>query len=149
MRSRLAALVFLVLAGCTSTVAVGTSGATGTGGAGGTTTATDAGSDAPAYLACMDSMGQLDDSLKTCQSDADCVLLLEQLDCCGTILFVGVAQTAAAMFATCESAWVASFPGCGCATNQNRTEDGKTGFDMEDAGGPGVHCAGGLCLSYR
>ena len=113
----------------------------------------DAPADSPAYLACMSATGQLDDSLKTCQSDTDCVIKQEQTDCCGTILYVGVDKASAAQFDTCEAAWVAHFPGCGCASNQTKTEDGKSTALGMDSGGPEVHCidftmSGGICMTY-
>jgi len=105
------------------------------------------------YLACMSASGQLDGSLKTCQSDGDCVIEREQTDCCGTILYVGVASTSAGTFDACEAAWVAHFPGCGCASNKTTTEDGKTTLLGADGGGPEVHCtdftmSGGVCMTY-
>ena len=132
----------------------------GPGAGGGTTTTTtmsdagggDAQGDA-GYLACMDASGQLDASLKTCKSDTDCVIEQEQTDCCGTILYVGVRTASAAAFDACEAAWVAHFPPCGCASNQTRTEDGKTTTIGGDAGAPQVHCTdftmnGGICMTY-
>jgi len=116
-------------------------------------TVADAPSDSPAYLACMDASGKLADSLKACKSDTDCVIKQEQIDCCGTILFVGVDVTSTKQFDVCETAWVAHFPGCGCATDYTETEDGKRTTLGIDAGGPLVRCTnftsnGGLCLTY-
>jgi len=113
----------------------------------------DAPGDSPGYLACMSATGQLDDTLKTCQSDTDCVIKQEQTDCCGTILYVGVNTASAADFDACEAAWVSHFPGCGCASNQTKTEDGKTAVLGTDAGAPKVHCidftmSGGVCMTY-
>jgi hypothetical protein len=112
--------------------------------------------DAPAeagYLACFSSSGQLSDSLKPCQADSDCVIEQEQTDCCGTILYVGVNSASATEFQGCETAWVAHFPGCGCASNKMTTEDGKTANPGVDGGAPQVHCAdftmsGGICLTF-
>jgi hypothetical protein len=105
------------------------------------------------YLACMSASGQLDGSLKTCQSDTDCVIEQEQTDCCGTILYVGVRSASAGMFDACEAAWVAHFPGCGCDSNKTTTEDGKTTSPDVDGGGPEVHCtdftmSSGVCMTY-
>ena len=153
----LATICFGVLpaASCGSTVV-------GPGAGGGTTTTTsttmndagggDAQGDA-GYLACMDASGQVDASLKTCQSDTDCVIKQEQTDCCGTILYVGVRTASASAFDACEAAWVAHFPACGCASNQTKTEDGKASTFGGDAGAPQVHCtdftmSGGVCMTY-
>ena len=113
-------------------------------------------SDAPGeagYLACFSDTGQLSASLKPCQSDSDCVMRQEQTDCCGTILYVGVDTASATQFDACEAAWVAHFPGCGCASNKMTTEDGNTTNPGVDGGAPQVHCAdfttsGGIRLTY-
>jgi hypothetical protein len=112
----------------------------------------DAPSDA-AYLACMSASGQLDASLKACQSSTDCVIKQELTDCCGTTLFVGVSTASAAKFDVCEMAWAAHFPACGCDSGQTKTEDGKTTLPGADAGSPQVHCtnftmSGGVCMTY-
>jgi hypothetical protein len=113
----------------------------------------DSPGDAPAYLACMDSSGQVSASLKACQSDSDCVIKQELTDCCGTILYVGIAKGSAAEFDACETAWEAHFPPCGCASNVTKTEDGKSSTLFADAAAPQVHCtnlttSGGICMTY-
>jgi hypothetical protein len=105
------------------------------------------------YLACMSESGQLDESLKTCQSDTDCVIEREQTDCCGTILYAGVDTASVMKFDTCEASWLAHFPGCGCASGQTTTEDGVVTRPGMDAGAPQVHCTdftsnGGVCLTF-
>ena len=160
----------LGVASCGSTVSgTGTVGATGSGGSSSTGTTTsssstatttastgagmgDAGDDA-GYLACMNASGQLDDSLKTCQADSDCIIEQEQTDCCGTILYVGVNTASAGMFDACEAAWLAHFPACGCDSGQTKTEDGNTAAPGTDGGAPQVHCidfttSGGVCMTY-
>jgi hypothetical protein len=109
--------------------------------------------DAPAYLACMDASGQVDGSLKACHSDSDCVIKQEQTDCCGTVLYVGIASASASQFDACQVSWLAHFPGCGCDSGQTKTEDGKVTLPGMDAGAPQVHCTdftmtGGVCLTY-
>jgi hypothetical protein len=121
----------------------------------------DAGAvDAPAdasldaeYLACMDASGQVDASLKACKSDSECVIKQEQTDCCGTVLYVGIASASASRFDACQPSWLAHFPGCGCASAQTNTEDGKMSYRWMDAGAPQVHCtdftmSGGVCMTY-
>ncbi len=122
--------------------------------------ATDAPTDAPVdaygdagYLACMSATGQLDESLKACQSDMDCEIEQEQTDCCGSILYVGVSSASVTTFQACEAAWVAHFPACGCDSGSTKTEDGKTTSPGVDGGGPLVHCtdftmSGGVCMTY-
>ena len=108
---------------------------------------------ADASLVCFDSSGDLDYSLKSCQSEADCVIEKHQVDCCGTILYVGVSASDAAQFGACEAAWTSTLPACGCASGQTKTEDGKVTYPNDDASAPAVHCtdftmSGGVCLTY-
>jgi hypothetical protein len=153
-------LAVLALAGCGGT-AVGPNNTTDAGGG-------DAQADSPpgddvdaafvdsgdaGYLACMSASGQLDPSLKACETDTSCVIKQEQTDCCGTILYVGVSAASAAKFDSCETSWLAHFPACGCASGQTKTEDGKTTLPGTDAGAPRVHCtdftmSGGICMTY-
>lgn len=123
------------------------------GDAGGGDAPSDSPLDAPGYLACMDASGQVDASLKACKSDADCVIKQEQTDCCGTILYVGIASPSASAFDACEAAWLAHFPACGCDSGQTKTEDGKVTNPTADAAAPMVHCTdfttnGGICMTY-
>jgi hypothetical protein len=115
--------------------------------------AVDSPLDAPEYLACMDASGHVDPSLKACNSDLDCIIKREQTDCCGTVLYVGLASASASQFDSCEASWLAHFPACGCDSAQTNTEDGKMTYPWMDAGAPQVRCtdftsAGGLCLTY-
>jgi hypothetical protein len=144
------ALLFFAACGGTTVESANPSGGGGSDGG-----STDGGaSDGDAgYLACMSASGQLYESLKACQSDTDCAIEQEQTDCCGTILYVGVNMASAGLFDSCEAAWVAHFPGCGCASNKTGTEDGKTSTLSGDAGAPQVHCidfttSGGVCMTY-
>jgi hypothetical protein len=133
-------VVAVVVVACGGTIGSSDGGVDGGPGA-------DAAQDA-GYLACFDSSGTLDASLKVCQSDPDCVIEQESVDCCGTILYVGVAASSVASFTACEASWEAHFPPCGCASNQTRTEDGKTSTQGSDAGAPAVRCSGGACMTY-
>ena len=113
----------------------------------------DASTDAPAYLACMDSSGRVDGSLKHCQSDAECVIASHTTSCCGDITYVGVASASASQFAICETTWDAHFPGCGCPPAPPKTEDGKSMTFGADSGTPQVHCIdftsnGGICQTF-
>jgi hypothetical protein len=121
--------------------------------AGGVDAPADSPLDAPGYLACMDSSGQVDASLKACHSDSECVIEQEQTDCCGTILYVGIASASVSGFDACEVSWLAHFPGCGCDSGQTKTEDGTVTYPGMDAGAPRVHCidfttSGGVCMTY-
>jgi hypothetical protein len=64
-----------------------------------------------------------------------------------------VSTNSVAAFTACEAAWVAHFPGCGCASNKTSTEDGKASTIGSEAGALAVHCidftmSGGLCQTY-
>ena len=118
----------------------------------GSDAARDGAADA-SYLACFNANGRLDASIKACQVDGDCLIKQEQTDCCGSLLEVGVNAMYAGTFAACEDAWVAHFPGCGCASGTTLTEDGKTSTPGSDAGPPQVRCtdfttSGGVCLTF-
>ena len=113
----------------------------------------DAPTDAPAYLACMDASGHLDGSLKHCQSDAECVIASHTTSCCGDVLYVGIATASASQLATCETTWDAHFPACGCPPGAPKTEDGKSMGFGADAGTTHVHCIdftsnGGICETF-
>ena len=109
----------------------------------------DAGGADASYLACMDSSGHVDPSLKQCVAASDCVIGQEQTDCCGTILYVGLNASSAPAFDACQAAWLAHFPACGCFSENTSTEDGKTAYPGMDAGAPQVRCSGGTCATYR
>jgi hypothetical protein len=95
----------------------------------------------------------IDASFKACRGDGDCTIRQHETDCCGTILFAGIAASSEGAFATCEAAWDAHFPGCGCRSGPSTTEDGKTIYPGQDGGTPRVHCTnftmnGGVCMTY-
>jgi hypothetical protein len=115
--------------------------------------AADAPFDAPPpYLACMNDTGVVAASLKACQSDAQCEIVKEQTDCCGTILYVGINGASAAAYGACQASWLAHFPACGCASAQTNTEDGVMSYPWSDAAAPQVRCKvtslGSLCMTY-
>jgi hypothetical protein len=161
---RCAPLVAALLAACGGTTAQPAEGVDGSTDAhadggqpgddtGGPDAPADAPVDAPEYLTCMDASGHVDASLKACHGDSDCVIKPEQTDCCGTVLYVGIASASASRFDACEASWLAHFPACGCASAQTNTEDGKMSYSWMDASAPQVHCtnftsAGGVCMTY-
>jgi hypothetical protein len=67
----------------------------------------------------------IDPSLKACATDGDCTYQTHLTDCCGGILYVGIARSSGATFAQCEAAWEAHFPACGCFSLTKKTEDGR------------------------
>jgi hypothetical protein len=150
-RAWISAAFAVALAACGGSTASTGPGTPADGGVGGNGDAPE--DSAPAadagYLACMSPDGKVDPSLKSCNTVADCTIVEEQTDCCGTMLYVGLASTSASAFGACETAWVAHFPGCGCFSANTTTEDGKTAYPGSDAGAPEVQCASGTCMTYR
>jgi hypothetical protein len=100
----------------------------------------------------MDGQGTIDPTFKACKSDTDCVIRQHAVDCCGAIEFVGIATAGATSLASCETAWGAHFPACGCDSGMTKTEDGKESLPGQDAGALQVHCTnftnnGGVCMT--
>lgn len=61
---------------------------------------------------------------KTCDAAEDCQLVQHQIDCCGTLLVMGIAATAVPGFSAIEQYCAAQFPPCGCASQGLKLEDG-------------------------
>jgi hypothetical protein len=80
---------------------------------------------------------------KTCTVDADCALVLDQLDCCGSMAALGIDADDVDAFNQQEAACAALFPGCGCAPMPTIAEDGKSAEDGELV----VRCTAGVCHS--
>lgn len=97
----------------------GSAGTAGTSGSGGTAGSGGSGG------ACFSPDGSvLSTPFKLCTNDSECTVGQHATDCCGGIQQVGIAASEQAAYAECESAWVAHFPECGCASNANVAEDG-------------------------
>lgn len=62
---------------------------------------------------------------KACKTAGDCELVEHQIDCCGTILIMGLAATAVPGFSSTEQYCAAQFPPCGCAARGMQLEDGS------------------------
>lgn len=102
-----------------------------------------------APIACVDSMGAMPISLKTCSSNADCAMRTRQSDCCGSEMVVGVRADIADAFATCEAERRKGLPLCDCLAKPTSAEDGRetSGFTVK------VRCtdftsSGGICKTY-
>jgi hypothetical protein len=82
---------------------------------------------------------------RACGADGDCTLVYHQTDCCGTKVAWGIAATEKSAYYAAETACEAQYPGCGCAEQPTRAQDGQvsvTGSDIR------VACLGGQCTSY-
>lgn len=127
------------------------SGSTVTGGQGGNSTAvgTQGGNTSAGGTSnhdqpdCDNYFDELD---RSCQSADDCTLVQHQTDCCGGILVMGIASTAAPDFSAVEQYCAAQFPACGCAARGLLLEDGT----LIDFGSSAyaVECVAGRCRSH-
>lgn len=100
----------------------------------------------------------------TCVADADCAVVLHQINCCGTQEAWGISASAVPEFEANEAICEAQYPKCGCAMFQATADDGSKGWATEDfvavcdagtcksQGATGCHAGlqctnGALCLS--
>jgi len=79
---------------------------------------------------------------RTCEKDADCVVVLHQVNCCGTEVAWGIAASEKAAFDAAESECRSEYPACGCPALPTQADDGNTGSDF------GVRCRNGECFSF-
>lgn len=82
---------------------------------------------------------------KNCGSDDDCALVFHTINCCGTEVALGINQEQLAFFNAAEAVCDSQYPGCGCAQDATRAEDGKTAWGQEAFG---VSCDGFQCRSH-
>jgi hypothetical protein len=100
------------------------------------------------YDECMSADGTVSASMKSCNVDNDCRAVAEQTDCCGSLLYVGVANFSSGLFTECEASWASQYPPCKCLGSA-KTEDGKpTEMNGSTAS---VHCVatsgGNTCMT--
>ncbi|MBW2453075.1 MAG: hypothetical protein JRI68_01115 [Deltaproteobacteria bacterium] len=132
----------------------GSTGGTGggTGGTGGTSSGGGSGGGTLSWQDCFDDDGQtVQWALNLCDNADTCTMVEHQIDCCGTIMFVGVTEDALADFEACEAAWRATLPLCDCPMGLPQVQQpyGQTVDSENDAG---VSCTNwtmdsGLCLT--
>jgi hypothetical protein len=87
--------------------------------------------------ACFDPTGTIPYMYRRCGTDAECSTAKHQTNCCGDKTVTGINAAESGAFATCESAWDAHFPGCGCAEGPDKTDDGLV---ITDPTKVVVHC---------
>lgn len=113
-------------AGGSAGAAGATGGASGKGGSSGAAAGGGA-AGAGGAGACFDAKGSIPSTpFKLCQSASDCEIATHTADCCGSQVKVGVRKDQLTAFAACELAWVETLPSCGCASQGERAEDGKS-----------------------
>lgn len=83
---------------------------------------------------------------RTCTNGADCVAVLHQSDCCGTVVAIGISGTQRSRFDADERACRATYQQCMCAPRQLATDDGSR---LRDQAEVAVSCTEGLCTTYR
>lgn len=85
---------------------------------------------------------------KSCTIKSDCVVVTHMIDCCGSMVSLGINSAEEATFTVEEQKCAATYPACGCPSQPTKTEDGSSlGF----GGGTttaAVDCLGGTCTTY-
>lgn len=82
------------------------------------------------------------DSVKSCNTDGDCVKVQYQVNCCGTTAWTGIAANKAGAWSACIATRPA-FAMCGCASTAPTTDDGR--FVSYSGTEAGVSCIANKC----
>ena len=151
MRSSFLCLALLAGCGGTVTESVDASSDTttdATSDLGASDAATDTAIDTRA--ACIDDAGTVPVDVKLCGSTTECAIRTRMVDCCGSIVAVGVRADKAAAFAACEAERQKGIPPCDCIPKPTTAEDGKV---LPDGGTASVLCSdrtgeSGLCRTF-
>ncbi len=84
-----------------------------------------------------------------CSADANCIVAIHQVDCCGTLTAVGLNHSERDPFDTAEAACLATYPACGCAGSPTTTDSGEIATDTSSIQ---VGCISrgpaGVCMTY-
>jgi hypothetical protein len=85
----------------------------------------------------------------TCTTDADCIVVIHQTDCCGNTVADGALASEAVRFEAFEYACRASYPLCECPAGPTTTDSGESSGDPDALQ---VACVGrgprNVCLTY-
>jgi hypothetical protein len=81
---------------------------------------------------------------KYCANDGQCGIGLRQVDCCGSMVAVGITDYDLARFKEEEAKCAQRFPGCECAPRPTTAEDGKAGEENAIK----VRCLESGCRTY-
>lgn len=114
----------------------GSDGATGTDGG-----AVDGGGIGIEAGSCKADAGIFSNIIKACTNDIACVAVDHQVDCCGSMVSLGINHASHNAFNADEAAWKASCPACGCPPAPTAGEDGKPC----GPNGCTVACDNGVC----
>ena len=78
---------------------------------------------------------------KGCGTDLNCSIRFHQIDCCGSMVALGLNHGEVTAFDKTELAWETSCPKCKCAAKATVAEDGKSGANADVK----VSCDNGVC----
>jgi hypothetical protein len=79
--------------------------------------------------------------VKGCSAQAGCVFKLHQVDCCGSLIAIGINHSDALLFDQAELAWRNACPVCKCPPKPTMAEDGNTGLSSAVK----VNCESQVC----
>jgi hypothetical protein len=133
--------------GATTTAGGGAEGGTtaGGGGAGGTVTTGGggAGGSAP-WESCFGADGKyVQSALDVCTQTTVCAMVEHEIDCCGTIMLVGIDSALEAEFDACEAAWRDHLGVCNCPAGKPQIQQP---YGMEAAStGPATTASASPC----
>jgi hypothetical protein len=82
---------------------------------------------------------------RSCATAMDCVIAAHQTDCCGTLRAMGIRASEQTAFQAAESACIAMYPACGCASNLITTDDGA--MSRNGLSSIQVTCNGAMCTT--
>lgn len=78
---------------------------------------------------------------KGCGTTANCIVKLHQVDCCGSMIAIGLNHGEFAAFDSAELSWESACPKCKCPAKPTVAEDGKSGLNADVK----VSCDNGVC----
>ncbi len=81
---------------------------------------------------------------RACARDADCALVAQLVDCCGSARLIAVKAAEAARFEEASRACAPGGARCECLAQPTVTEGGKTIHELRDAW---ASCLGGACVA--
>lgn len=131
-----AAVAQLALLACDSNDPGGTGGSAGHGPGGGGSSAVQCDGVNPSVFPAFD---------KSCAGVGDCVMKEHMIDCCGSMVAMGINAAEDAAFDAAETECQSQYPACGCAPLPTVAEDGQ-----RPDGGAGIQldCLGGSCSTF-
>jgi len=82
---------------------------------------------------------------RACTTNPDCDLVYHQVDCCGSMVVLGIRGDAAKAFSEAEAECVAQYPVCRCVPQFPVADDGQVSSDINLIE---VACTDGECRSF-